>query len=86
MKPELFCLSVFLFFSVADVLQLVGYPSFYPYILFSNVLLVFSVLIILGTTIIMVTHEHDLVHKFNKRVITIDKGEVIADAPEKESV
>ncbi len=37
-----------------------------------------------GTTIIMVTHEHDLVHKFNKRVITIDKGEVIADAPEKE--
>lgn len=39
-----------------------------------------------GTTIIMVTHEHDLVHKFNKRVITIDKGEVIADAPEKESV
>ena len=39
-----------------------------------------------GTTIIMVTHEHDLVHKFNKRVITIDKGEVIADAPEKELV
>ena len=39
-----------------------------------------------GTTIIMVTHQHDLVHKFNKRVITIDKGEVIADAPEKESV
>ena len=39
-----------------------------------------------GTTIIMVTHEHELVHKFNKRVITIDKGEVIADAPEKELV
>ena len=39
-----------------------------------------------GTTIIMVTHEHDLVHKFNKRVITIDKGEVIGDTPEKESV
>lgn len=39
-----------------------------------------------GTTIIMVTHQHDLVHRFNKRVITIDKGEVIADAPEKESV
>ena len=39
-----------------------------------------------GTTIIMVTHQHDLVHKFNKRVITIDRGEVIKDAPEKESV
>lgn len=39
-----------------------------------------------GTTIIMVTHEHDLVHKFNKRVVTIDKGEVIADTPEKELV
>lgn len=33
----------------------------------------------LGVTIVMVTHEHDLVEKFNRRVITIDKGEVIRD-------
>jgi cell division transport system ATP-binding protein len=30
----------------------------------------------LGTTVIMVTHEHDLIEKFHKRVITIDNGEI----------
>ena len=33
----------------------------------------------LGVTVVMVTHEHDLVEQFNRRVITIDKGEVIRD-------
>lgn len=32
-----------------------------------------------GTTVIMVTHEHSLVRCFNKRVITLDKGEVVGD-------
>lgn len=32
-----------------------------------------------GTTIIMVTHEHELVRHFNHRVITIDQGSVISD-------
>ena len=36
-----------------------------------------------GTTVLMVTHEHDLVSKFHKRVMTIDKGEVISDTAEK---
>ena len=33
-----------------------------------------------GTTIVMVTHEHELVKEFNKRVITIDEGRVARDA------
>ena len=33
----------------------------------------------LGVTIVMVTHEHDLVEQFNHRVITIEKGEIIKD-------
>ena len=33
----------------------------------------------LGVTIVMVTHEHDLVQQFNRRVITIEKGEVVRD-------
>ena len=33
----------------------------------------------MGTTIIMVTHEHDLVAKFNRRVVTIDNGSIVAD-------
>ena len=32
-----------------------------------------------GTTVIMVTHEHQLVSDFGKRVIMIDKGKIIAD-------
>lgn len=33
----------------------------------------------LGTTILIVTHEKELVDKFAKRVIVIDKGEIISD-------
>lgn len=32
-----------------------------------------------GTTIIVVTHEHDLVHKFHNRVIEISQGKVVSD-------
>lgn len=37
-----------------------------------------------GTTIVMVTHEHELVRQFNHRVITIDNGEVVSDTLETE--
>lgn len=33
----------------------------------------------LGTTVIMVTHQHDLVTRFNHRTIVIEKGLVVAD-------
>ena len=33
----------------------------------------------LGTTIILVTHNHDIVNALRKRVITIDQGSVISD-------
>lgn len=36
-----------------------------------------------GTTVVMVTHEHELVRRFNHRVITIHKGQVISDTAEK---
>ena len=32
-----------------------------------------------GTTIVMVTHEHNLVRHFHHRVITIDQGTVVSD-------
>ena len=32
-----------------------------------------------GTTIIMVTHEHNLVKKFGKRVIEINEGDLTSD-------
>lgn len=32
-----------------------------------------------GTTVIMVTHEHDLVHRFNHRIVAIENGEIASD-------
>lgn len=37
-----------------------------------------------GTTVVMVTHEHELVRRFNHRVITIDNGEIVSDTLETE--
>lgn len=39
-----------------------------------------------GTTVVMVTHEHELVRRFNHRVITIDNGEIVSDTQEDEIV
>ncbi|MBQ2536965.1 MAG: cell division ATP-binding protein FtsE [Ruminococcus sp.] len=33
----------------------------------------------MGTTVLVVTHEHELVREFNQRVVTIDNGKVIGD-------
>ncbi len=32
-----------------------------------------------GTTILMVTHEHELVHQFDHRVITLEDGHIVSD-------
>ncbi len=37
-----------------------------------------------GTTIVMVTHAHNLVDQFNHRVITINHGNIVSDVPEGE--
>lgn len=39
-----------------------------------------------GTTVVMVTHEHELVRRFNHRVITISQGEVVSDTKAKQAV
>jgi cell division transport system ATP-binding protein len=33
----------------------------------------------LGTTVLVVTHEMDLVDRFAKRVVAIDEGRVVSD-------
>jgi len=33
----------------------------------------------LGTTVILVTHDRDVVNSLKKRVITIDEGQIIGD-------
>jgi cell division transport system ATP-binding protein len=34
----------------------------------------------LGTTVVVVTHEKELVNRFNRRVIAIDKGRIVRDS------
>ena len=33
----------------------------------------------LGTTVMIVTHERELVNRFTKRVIVIDDGQIVSD-------
>lgn len=35
-----------------------------------------------GTTVLMVTHEHDLVRQFNRRVVVIEGGTIVSDTKE----
>lgn len=39
-----------------------------------------------GTTVLVVTHEHDLVKSFGKRVINIEDGRVVADSADEEYI
>lgn len=35
----------------------------------------------MGITVLVVTHEHELVHRFQQRVITLENGRIISDVP-----
>lgn len=39
-----------------------------------------------GTTVLIVTHEHDLVQSFGKRVITIDDGRIVSDTDDEKFI
>lgn len=39
-----------------------------------------------GTTVLVVTHEHELVKSFGKRVINIENGRVVADSADEEYI
>ena len=35
----------------------------------------------MGITVLVVTHEHELVRRFQQRVITLENGRIISDVP-----
>ncbi len=35
----------------------------------------------MGITVLVVTHEHELVRRFNRRVVTLKNGRIISDVP-----
>lgn len=38
-----------------------------------------------GTTVLMVTHEHDLVRQFDHRIITLSEGQIVSDTGHREA-
>ena len=43
--------------------------------------------VITGITVVVVTHEHELVRQFHQRVVTLKKGRIISDVPaDKEAI
>jgi cell division transport system ATP-binding protein len=39
-----------------------------------------------GTTVLVVTHEHELVESFNKRVVRIEGGKVVSDTKDNDTM
>ena len=35
----------------------------------------------MGITVLVVTHEHELVHRFHQRVVTLKDGRIVSDVP-----
>ena len=35
----------------------------------------------MGITVLVVTHEHELVHRFHRRVVTLKDGRIVSDIP-----
>ena len=35
----------------------------------------------MGITVLVVTHEHELVHRFHQRVVTLSHGRIVSDVP-----
>ena len=35
----------------------------------------------MGITVLVVTHEHELVRRFQQRVVTLENGRIISDVP-----
>ena len=50
-------------------------------VLSSDIMGLFDKINSLGATVVVVTHDHDLVHQFDHRVVTIENGKIISDVP-----
>jgi cell division transport system ATP-binding protein len=55
-------------------------------VLSSDIMSLFDKINSLGATVVVVTHDLELVHQFDHRVVTIENGKIISDIPAKYSV
>lgn len=54
-------------------------------VLSSDIMSLFDKINSLGATVVVVTHDLELVHQFDHRVVTIENGKIISDVPAKYS-
>lgn len=50
-------------------------------VLSSDIMNLFDKINSLGATVVVVTHDHELVNQFDHRVVTIENGRIISDVP-----
>lgn len=55
-------------------------------VLSSDIMSLFDKINSLGATVVVVTHDLELVHQFDHRVVTIENGKIISDVPAKYAV
>ena len=52
-------------------------------VLSSDIMSLFDKINSLGATVVVVTHDLELVHQFDHRVVTIENGKIVSDVPAK---
>lgn len=55
-------------------------------VLSSEIMSLFDRINTLGATVIVVTHDLELVHQFDHRIVTIENGRIVSDIPSSESM
>jgi len=54
-------------------------------VLSNEIMVLFDKINALGSTVIVVTHDLELVRKFNHRIVTLENGRIISDTPARET-
>lgn len=54
-------------------------------VLSSDIMSLFDKINALGATVVVVTHDLELVHQFDHRIVTIENGKIISDVPARSS-
>ena len=60
-----------------------GKHRWFDSILFHFYLGIFDKINSLGATVVVVTHDLELVHQFDHRIVTIENGKIVSDIPSK---
>ena len=55
-------------------------------VLSGDIMTLFDKINALGATVVVVTHDLELVHQFDHRIVTIENGKIVSDIPPRSSL